>query len=449
MEPCDILIDGAFVLTQDETRRVLADGAVAIKGNAIAAVGPAAKLRRSWAPARRIDGARRMVLPGLVNVHNHTPLTITRGMIEDLGYAPAYTKGVPQGHRLSAEEAHLLSRLGMYEALRAGCTTVVDYYRYPEGCAAAAAELGLRAVVGGRVHDADAEALSAGRYEHTRAVRDATVAETLALIAKWHGHDGGRIRCDWAPHAPDTCSRDLLVEIAGFAARHGGNVHTHLAQGAGENAVVRARDGMSSAELFESAGLLDRRLIAAHCVFLDAADVARCGKAGIVVAHAPIGNARSGMAAPIMALRAAGARIALCTDTYSGDLFEAMRWAIAIQRVRENGEFVLDAGTVLDWATREGAAAIGLGAAIGSIEPGKRADLILLDRDSPRLAPVVDGKGIVVHSASGGDVTGAIVDGRVVLDEGRLTGADGAEIVRAAQAVAARAWRRAGYTLPV
>jgi 5-methylthioadenosine/S-adenosylhomocysteine deaminase len=448
METCDLLIEAGLVLALDAAGTALGDGAIAVRGRDIVAVGPAATLRAAWAPKARIGGRDRIALPGLVNVHNHTPLMVTRGMIEDIGYAPAYTKGVPQGHRLSAEEAHLLSRLGMYEALRAGCTTVVDYYRYPEGCASAAAELGLRATIAGRVHDADSEALSAGRYEHNSATRDASLAETEALIARWHGHDEGRIACEWAPHAPDTCSRGLLAEIAARAAKHGGNVHTHLAQGPAENGIVRAREGLSSAELYEATGLLDRRLIAAHCIFLDDADVARCGRTGIVVAHAPIGNARSGMAAPILALRDAGARIALCTDTYSGDLFEAMRWAISIQRVREGGRFVLSAAEVLGWATRGGAAAIGRADRIGSIETGKRADVILMDATSPRLAPVVDGVGIVVHSASGNDVVTAVVDGRVVLENGRPTLADGAEIVRSAQAVAARAWRRAGYTLP-
>ena len=105
-------------------------------------------------------------MPGLVNVHNHTPLMITRGMIEDIGLAPMYTPGIPQGHWLSEEDAHALSSLGMYELLRAGCTTVVDFYRYPSACARAAAELGLRAVIAGRVHDADPGALAAGRYEY-------------------------------------------------------------------------------------------------------------------------------------------------------------------------------------------------------------------------------------------------------------------------------------------
>ncbi|MCX7366911.1 MAG: amidohydrolase family protein [Alphaproteobacteria bacterium] len=144
-----------------------------------------------------------------------------------------------------------------------------------------------------------------------------------------------------------------------------------------------------------------------------------------------------------MELKEAGARIALCTDTFSGDLIEAMRWAISMQRINRQGN-VLDARTVLDWGTREGAEAIGMGDRVGSLEVGKRADMILLDNRSPSLAPLVDGYGVLVHSASGHDVDTAIVDGRVVLSGGRLTMADGDAIVAEAQKVASTLWGRAG-----
>lgn len=164
----------------------------------------------------------------------------------------------------------------------------------------------------------------------------------------------------------------------------------------------------------------------------------------MTVAHSPIGNAKAGDIAPILALAEAGARIALCTDTMSGDMVEAMRWAVSMQRVRSGGRMVLDAATALGWATRAGAAALGLEAEVGAIAPGLKADLVLLDRASPTLAPVVDGPGILVWSASGHDVDTVLVDGRVVLAGGRPTLADGAEIVREAQAVAERLWQRAG-----
>ena len=443
-QPCDLLLTGGLVLTLDDHDRIIADGAVAITGTRIQAIGPSAEIARRFAPDRTILARERIVMPGLVNVHNHTPLMITRGMIEDLGFAPMYTSGIPQGHRLSAEEAYLLSRLGAYELLRAGCTTVMDFYRYPESCARAHDELGLRAVVAGRVHDADPEAIAQGRHEYSTAVGQASLAENARLIEDWNGRGDGRIRCDWAPHAPDTCSDALLREVAGLAAAHGGNVHTHLAQSAREVTLVRERSGRSPAEALDEAGLLDRRTIAAHCIHLDEADIRRCGRAGITVAHSPIGNAKSGEIAPIMALTESGARVALCTDTMSGDMIEAMRWAVAMQRVRGGGRLVLDAGAMLSWATRAGAQALGLGPEIGSIEVGKKADIILLDATAPTLAPIVDGYGIVVYSASGHDVDTVIVDGRVLLEGGRLTIADGPEIVRTAQAAAERLWLDAG-----
>ena len=163
----------------------------------------------------------------------------------------------------------------------------------------------------------------------------------------------------------------------------------------------------------------------------------------MTVAHAPIGNAKGGRIAPIMELREAGARITLCTDTFSGDLIEAMRWAISMQRINRQGN-VFDARIVLGWGTREGTTALGSGQKIGSLEVGKRADIVLLDNRSPSLAPLVDGYGVLVHSASGHDVDTVIVDGRVVLSGGRLTLADGNAIVAHAQQVASALWTRAG-----
>jgi 5-methylthioadenosine/S-adenosylhomocysteine deaminase len=143
-KPCDLLITGDLILTLDPTDRTFNRGAIAISDRTIVDIGPADELGRRWTPAATVDGKGRIVMPGLVNVHNHTPLMITRGMIEDIGFAPMYTPGIPQGHWLTEEDAYALSSLGMYELLRAGCTTVVDFYRYPSACARAASELGLR-----------------------------------------------------------------------------------------------------------------------------------------------------------------------------------------------------------------------------------------------------------------------------------------------------------------
>ena len=447
---CDLVVEHALVLALDDVGTILPDGAVAIAVDRIAAVGPSEEVAHGFRGRETIDARGGILLPGLVNVHNHTPLMITRGMVEDLGHAPAYTPGIPQGPALGFEEVLALARLGAYELLRAGSTTVVDYYLHPKALARALDEIGLRGVVGGRILDVDMAAIArGGERRHDPAIGRATLDEAMDLATACAGHPSGRIRCDLAPHAPDTCSAALLREIRDLAEDAKGCIHTHLGQSRDEVEWVRARDGLSPVELLDECGLLDERLVAAHCIFLDPPGLARAGASGLTVAHAPIGNLRAGNIAPVLDLEAAGARIALCTDTMSGDLFEAMRTAIAAARIRVGGDGSiessdLDARKALQWATRSGAAALGLADEIGSIEAGKKADLVLLDAAAPSLAPVVDGYGIVVHSGSGHDVDTVIVDGRVLLRAGRPIGFDGDRIVADAQAVADRQWRRHG-----
>jgi len=388
-----------------------------------------------------IDGRGALCLPGLVNSHNHTPLMVVRGMVEDLGFAPAYVPGIPQGHWLSDEETLALSRLGVMELVMAGATTIVDYYRKPDALARAASEIGPRALVGGRVMDADSAALAEGRFEHDRTLGEASLRDALDLIDRWQGN--GRIDTFLAPHAPDTCSREMLDEFARLAAATGRQVHTHLAQSPLEVERIRAREGMTPVELLDDVGLLNADLVAAHCIFLSDGDIARIGRSRTIVAHAPVGNASFGAAAPIVALEQAGARITLCTDTKCADMFEAMRMAVASARWRSAMELVLDARRVFGWATTGGAAALKGHGATGTLAPGGPADLILLDPDAPNLRPVIDGFGIVAHSGSAANVRTVICEGEVLVLDGRPTRVDPAEVIAEAQRVAEGLWRRA------
>ena len=175
---CDLMVSGGLVLTLDDEGRILQDGAVAIKGTKIAAVGCASDLTNRYHPRLTICGQNKIVMPGFVNVHNHSPLMITRGMVEDLGFAPMYTPGIPQGHMSSEEETYALACLGVYEMLRAGSTTIMDFYRYPQALAQAHADVGTCAVIAGRVHDADPEALAQGRHEYSKGVGAASLRRT-------------------------------------------------------------------------------------------------------------------------------------------------------------------------------------------------------------------------------------------------------------------------------
>lgn len=441
--PCDLVIHARAAFLLDDAGTVLSDAAVAVVADRIVAVGSRTEIEAAWVPAKRLGSSHHLLMPGLVNTHNHTPLMIVRGMVEDLSFAPAYTPGIPQGDALSFEEAHALARLGVWELLRFGSTTVVDFYRHPEALARAAEEAGLRAFVGGRIMDADNAALARGEWRADTERGRATLAEAMDVVERQRA-PGSLVTPILGPHAPDTCSPDLLREVAGLAAERDLLLHTHLHQSPMEVEVVMARDGKRPVELLEEVGLLGPRLTAGHCIHMTEADIARFGRSGSHVAHVPVGNAAHGSVAPILAHEAAGAGITLATDTKSGDMFEAMRMALAATRIRGGG-FVKSAVDVLGWATRGGARALGLADEIGQIAVGRKADLLLLDARAPNLAPLIDGPGLLVHSASGSVVDTVVVDGRVLLDGGRPTLFDGDEVVATAEAVARSLWRRHGH----
>ncbi len=439
---CDLIVRGGSALTMDDADRVLFDVALAIADGRILAVGAATDVMQRFAAPRTVGSAHHILMPGLVNTHNHTPLMIVRGVVEDIGFAPAYTPGVPQGDMLSAEETYLLARLGAYEMLRFGSTTVVDFYRHPKFLARALMETGLRGFVGGRIMDANTHELAAGNWVADRRMGERTLAEAVDFLESDVVKSGG-VTPILGPHAPDTCSRDLLRKVAAIAKAKNCVVHTHLHQSSGEVSVVETREKCRPVELLEDVGLLDERLVAGHCIHMNAADIERFGRSGAYVAHIPIGNAAHGSIAPIVALERAGARITLATDTKSGDMFESLRMALAATRIRGAG-FAIKSERVLGWATRNGAAALGLAGEVGVLRPGARADIVMLDGRAPNLCPLIDGPGLIVHSANGGSVDTVLIDGRIVLESGRPTLFDGDEVVAAAQSVARRLWERAG-----
>ena len=440
----DLLVTGATALTCDPADRVIDDAAIGIAGGRLAYVGPRSGLPAGATAARTLDLPGRVITPGFVNVHTHAILTMVRGVAEDLGFAPAYTPGIPHGHDVTPDEAVALSRLGAVEALLFGSTLVNDTYVHADLTMGAMASLGLRGTRCGRIHDADFSLIGDGRWEHHRAIGEKTLGEAMALAAKWHGKEDGRCGVQLSAHAPDTCSDDFLVEIRKAAESKGLRVNTHLAQSKTEVRQVLARSGKTPAQLLEHVGLLNDRLIAAHCIHMDDADLARCGRAGIHVAHIPKGNATGGTMAPTPKLRAAGANIALGTDNMHADMVEVMRWALAVARVQE-GKVSDDwqPRHALRMATIGGARAMGLEADIGSLETGKKADLVAFDFRRAHLVPHVNPAGTLVHTGQGRDVEHVFVDGRHVVEGGMPTFAKLDDILRDAQAAADALWKRA------
>jgi 5-methylthioadenosine/S-adenosylhomocysteine deaminase len=444
MTAFDLLLTDLTVVTVDSRMSVIEAGAIGITDGRIAWLGAAASLPAATQAKRRMALPGRVAMPGLVNVHTHAILTMVRGVAEDLGFAPAYTPGIPHGHDVTPEEAVALARLGTVEALLFGSTLINDTYVHADLTLPAMASLGGRVYSCGRIHDADFSLIGDGRWEYHREIGERTLGEALELATRWHGKFDGRAGVQLSAHAPDTCSDALLRDIAQASGRHGLRVNTHLAQSRKEVAQVMHRSGRTPAQLLEDCGLLNDRLLAAHCLFLDENDIARCGRAGIHVAHIPKGNATGGTRALTSALRRAGARLALGSDNMHADLVEVMRWALAIGRLQEDGvDDFWQPADVLRMATIDGARAMGLDHEIGSLETGKRADLAVFDFRRPHLVPCVNAMGNLVHVAQGRDVEHVFVDGVQVVDGGRPTQADLDDILRDAQQAATALWQRA------
>ncbi|MEO1470907.1 MAG: amidohydrolase family protein, partial [Pseudomonadota bacterium] len=436
----DLVIEGAHVVTPGTPD--LADGRIVVTGGRIASVGPA----RGPTPtaAEVVDGRGLIALPGLVNIHTHAILTMVRGVAEDMGFAPAYTPGVPQGHMVREEEAVALARLGALEAMKFGSTLINDTYVHQHLTMPAMAETGIRVWACGRIHDVDFSGVSGGRWDYDPAIGRRTLDEALALHQRWHGAMGGRLGVQLAAHAPDTCSTAFLREVRAARDATGMTVTTHLAQSRIEVERIRDRDGLTPAELMDEVGLLGDRLIGAHCIFMTDDDIARAGRAGIHVAHIPKGNATGGTMAPTPRLRAAGANLCLSTDNMHADMVELMRWALAVGRLQQ-GRISEDwqPEDVLAMATVNGARAMGLGGEIGRLAPGMKADIVLIDARRPHFVPLLDPLGAVVHVGHGRDVRHVLVDGCLVVEDGAATLVDEAAIMRDAQAAAEALWTRA------
>jgi 5-methylthioadenosine/S-adenosylhomocysteine deaminase len=290
----------------------------------------------------------------------------------------------------------------------------------------------------------DFSGVADGRWEYHAATGERTLNEALALAERWHCKHNGRTGVQLAVHAPDTCSDDFLRLIADAARVHDLGVTTHLAQSRTEVREVKRRSGKSPAQLLDDVGLLNERLVAAHCLYLDDDDIERVGRAGITVAHIPKGNATGGTMAPTPRLRTAGARIALGTDNMHADMTEVMRWALAIARI-QLGEVASDwqPADALAMATHNGAVAMGLGDKLGQLRTGWLADLAVFDFRRAHLTPHPNPLGTLVHTGLGRDVEMVMVDGRVVVDGGAPTLCDADAVIAAGQQAAAQLWKRA------
>jgi len=440
----DLMLTGATAVGVGSALETLNDAVIGISGSRIAFVGTQGLAAAGYSATRTIALAGPLATPGFVHAHTHTILTMVRGVAEDMGFALAYTPGVPHGHEVTRDEAIALARLGALEALLFGSTLINDSYVHADATLPAMAELGLRVYTCGRIHDVDFSRVHLGEWTHKPEIGHKTLAEAIALHERWEGAYGGRTGVHITPHAPDTCSKALLEQIAEYTVPRGMRVTTHLSQSVKENQRVQERDGCTPTELLESVGLLNDHLIAAHGMYLSDADIQRAGAARINLAHVPKGNATGGKIAPTRAMQRTGVNLTLATDNMHADMIEVMRWALCMGRIQEGCiDDQWQPADVFAMATLNGARAMGLQHELGSIEVGKKADLVCLDTRRPHLVPQINMLGNLVHTAQGRDVHLVIVDGEIVVEDGRALKADHDQILNDAQAASVALWERA------
>jgi 5-methylthioadenosine/S-adenosylhomocysteine deaminase len=420
------LQNGLVLPLQDDT--TYDPGVVVFEGNRITYAGPAAGAPSPAPGAVLFDCQDRIVLPGLVNTHTHAGMTYFRNLLEDLPSADWFSYELAAERRLTRTDVYWAALLGAYEMLRQGITTIADRFSHMDVIAEALAHAGLRAVIAPSLVDRDAEPRK---------------RQTLLLLEQYGADGDGLIRVGLGPVGPDTCGEGLLRWTRQQADRHGALIFIHLAQSRQELAEVRRRGYDGAARYLDALGLLGPDVVAAHCIYLDAAEVALLGARRVRVAHCPASNAKiEGRVAPILALRAAGARVGLGTDcaasNNSMDLFAEMKAAGLLHKVAAGDPEALPAGELLALATRDAAAILNLGDRVGSLTPGKRADVITVQRHAAHLQPWHDPHAGLVYATRGLDVREVWVDGQLRVRDGRLLASDVPEAVGRAVAWAER-----------
>jgi 5-methylthioadenosine/S-adenosylhomocysteine deaminase len=356
-----------------------------------------------------VDG---VVLPGFVNAHTHAAMTLLRGFADDLPLRQWLEQRIwPAERMIDESDVHAGTLLACAEMAAAGVTTFGDMYLHMDGAAEAVKRAGIRTV------------LAPGIFAGLGPVED-TLDEIADLVRRWDGQAGGRIRAALGPHAVYTCPPDLLREVAAAARELGVGVHIHLSETRDEVREAEEQWGATPVQIAADTGILDVGCIAAHCVWVDDTDIALLAESGTGVAHNPRSNMKlaSGVA-PVEKMIDAGVSVALGTDgaasTNQLTMFEEMRAASFLQKVTREDPTALPAATVLEMATLGGARALGLDSEIGSITPGKRADLVIIRLDRSGVVPAHDPISTLGYSAQDQDVTWVFCDGEAVAHDGR------------------------------
>jgi 5-methylthioadenosine/S-adenosylhomocysteine deaminase len=434
--PCDLLLTNAHILTMDEQFTVHAHGAIAVSGGEIVGVG---QIAHDYAPGETIDCRERVVMPGLINAHTHAPMTLLRGLADDLRldvWLLGYMMPVERAF-VRPDFVALGTSLACAEMIRSGTTCFADMYYFEEAVAEATAKAGMRALCGQTVLKFPAP--DAASFEDS-------LSRAREFITTWKGHR--LITPSVAPHAPYTCTEEILRLCAELAHELDVPLHTHLAETSSEVDESRREHGMSVIPWVKKHRLFDAHVLAAHCVHVDGGEMTTLNEAHAGVAHNPTSNLKLGSGiAPVARMIEHGIAVGIGTDGAASnndlDMFEELRLAALLAKGADNNPTALPARDALLMATRMGARAIGLEAVTGSLEPGKRADLIVVDLDQTHNAPRYgrDAGAVysqLVYAAKATDVVDVMCDGHWLMRDRRLLTIDEAGVRSEAADVARR-----------
>ena len=436
------VIANATIVTGDPGRTILYDAAIAIVDSVLEAVGPSEQVLPDFPDAEVVDGRGKAVFPGLVNCHTHLLATADRGILEDFGFPTTLRFPTTTRSLLTREERQVIATLGALEALRSGTTTLLEIADHVGEYARNLADTGLRLVLAENFNDVNPTLMREGSFEFEPGRREEGLQRSADLVDNWHNHDDGRVTCFLAPHAPESCSPDLLREVRAMAEARGLGYTIHLSQSRIEiEAVMRTR-GVDPTHYLFANDFLSPRLVAAHCRYVTPSEVALLGRHGVGISNNAAIAARRGAAAPVAELKAAGCGMGMGSDNMAEDMVEVMRAGLFHERVRRNDDMAPQPEDVLEWATSGGARVLGLSDKIGTLEVGKRADLIVVDTFKAHLVPnlrIVSG---FVHNGQPADINSVMVNGQWLLRDGRVLTIDERDVIQRAEKIGHSVWRR-------
>jgi 5-methylthioadenosine/S-adenosylhomocysteine deaminase len=425
----DLIVEGAHVVTMDPARPLIVDGAVAVDGGAIVAVDTRAAIHERFRSRDTIAGDERVVMPGLVNGHTHAAMVLFRGLVDDLDLMTWLTKYIfpMEGRFVDPEFVRVGVRLACWEMIRGGTTTLVDMYFYPDVAATEYEACGLRAILGAPMIDYPSPGYSGW---------DDSFAGGRKFVAAWTGKPG-RVRAAFAPHAPYSVSAEHLAQVLVAARELKAPIMIHLAEDASELATVVERYDVTPILHLDQLGLLAHPLIAAHVVMPAPEEIEKLANANVGVIHNPTSNLKTGAGvSPVPEMLQAGVKIGLGTDGAASnndlDLWGEIKLAALLHKGASHDPAAIPAAVALRMATQGGADAIGLGAETGSLVAGKRADLIQVALDDPRLTPLYDVVSHLVYAVTPQDVVTTVVDGQVLMRDRKVLTLDATRVRAAA-----------------